>query len=40
MITSHWCLFPIIQPHLAHDDDDGDIYDDDGEDGVYNLLIY
>ena len=40
VITSHWCLLPIIQPHLAHDGDDGDIYDDDGEDGVYHLLIY
>ena len=43
MITSHWCLLPIIQPHLAHDDDDddGDDYDDDEEeDGVNHLLIY
>ena len=37
MITSHWCLLPIIQPHLAHgDDDDGD---DEEEDGVNHLLI-
>ena len=44
MITSHWCLLPIIQPHLAHVDDDVDNYDHDGEDeeedGVNHLLIY
>ena len=47
MITSHWCLLPIIQPHLAHNDDDGDDGDDDDdddddeeEDGVNHLLIY
>ena len=44
MITSHWCLLPIIQPHLAHDGDDGDDDDDDdddvSEDGDNHLSIY